>query len=119
VITRSSPSFWAHESTVVSILTRTTSRSTIPYPFTVPPKDPDEKRFPYAFWTELIRMHETPIDATRKREELKAKRNLLFRRFLQNPLETHLALEIKIIDDQVAECAELMNGNTGLSTKLD
>jgi len=64
-------------------------------------------------------MQETPIDSTRKREELKAKRNLLFRRFLQNPLETHLALEIKIIDDQVAECSELMNGNTGQTTNLD
>jgi hypothetical protein len=58
-------------------------------------------------------MHGTPIDAMRKREELKAKRNLLFRRFLQNPLETHLALEIKIIDDQVAECAELMKRKHG------
>jgi len=64
-------------------------------------------------------MHETPIDAMRKREELKAKRTLLFRRFLQNPLETRLALEIKAIDDQVAECTELINGKTGQSTKLD
>ena len=48
-------------------------------------------------------MQETPIDAMRKREKLIAKRTLLFRRFLQNPLKTHLALEIKIIDDQVAE----------------
>jgi hypothetical protein len=30
--------------------------------------------------------------------------------FLQNPLETHLALEIKIIDDQVAECTGAMKG---------
>jgi hypothetical protein len=35
-------------------------------------------------------MQETPIDAMRKHEELKAKRNLLFQRFLKNPLETHL-----------------------------
>jgi hypothetical protein len=53
-------------------------------------------------------MYETPIDAMRKRDELKAKRRLLFQRFLKNPLETHLALEIKIIDDQVAECSELV-----------
>jgi hypothetical protein len=58
-------------------------------------------------------MHQTPIDAVRKYEELKAKRNLLFRRFLQNPLETHLALEIKIIDDQVAECTDLMKRKHG------
>jgi hypothetical protein len=58
-------------------------------------------------------MHETPIDTMRKREELKAKRNLLFQRFLQNPLDTHLALEIKIIDDQVAECTELVERKHG------
>jgi len=44
----------------------------------------------------------------RKREELKAQRNLLFERFLRNPLDTGLALKIKIIDDQVAACAEQM-----------
>jgi len=64
-------------------------------------------------------MEETPIDALRKCEELKAKRTLLFRRFLQNPRETRLALEIKAIDDQVAECTELMKGNTGQTAKLD
>ena len=49
-------------------------------------------------------MLENVIDVLKKREELKAKRNLLFARFLNNPLETQLALKIKIIDDQVAEC---------------
>jgi hypothetical protein len=58
-------------------------------------------------------MQETPIDAMRKREKLKAKRTLLFRRFSKNPLETHLALEIKIIDDQVAECTELVEPKHG------
>ena len=53
-------------------------------------------------------MHETPIDAMRKRDELKAKRRLLFQRFLKNPLETHFALEIKTIDDQIAESSELV-----------
>jgi hypothetical protein len=47
-------------------------------------------------------MPETGINEKRKREELKARRNLLFRIYLKNPLETRLALEIKIIDDQVA-----------------
>jgi hypothetical protein len=51
---------------------------------------------------------ETAIDMKRKREELKAKRNPLFARFLKDPLDTRLALEIKIIDDLVAECAEQM-----------
>ena len=53
-------------------------------------------------------MLDNVIDVLKKREELKAKRNLLFARFLNNPLETRLALKIKIIDDQVAECCEQM-----------
>ena len=58
-------------------------------------------------------MLESEIDARRKREELKAKRNLLFKRFLKNPLDTRLALKIKIIDDQVAECTEQMERKRG------
>jgi len=53
-------------------------------------------------------MPENAIDARKKREELKAKRNLLFRRFLKNPQDIHLALRIKRIDDRLAECAEKM-----------
>ena len=53
-------------------------------------------------------MLEIAADRKRKHEELKAKRSLLFAQFLKNPLDTRLALEIKIIDDQVAECAEQM-----------
>jgi len=53
------------------------------------------------------------VDARRKREELKAKRNLLFKWFLKNPLDTRLALKIKIIDDQVAECTEQMERKRG------
>jgi len=53
-------------------------------------------------------MLENVIDVRRKREELKAKRNLLFERFLKNPLDTRLALKIKTIDDQVAEYTEQM-----------
>jgi hypothetical protein len=56
-------------------------------------------------------MQETPIDAMRKREELKATRNLLFKQFLKNPVDTRLALEIKSIDDQVAEFSERMRQN--------
>jgi hypothetical protein len=56
-------------------------------------------------------MQETPINAMTKREELKATRNLLFKQFLKNPMDTHLALKIKSIDDQVAECMERMRQN--------
>ena len=57
-------------------------------------------------------MQETAIDAKKKREKLKTTRNLLFARFLKNPSDTRLALEIKIIDDQVAECVRQMQPQT-------
>ena len=53
-------------------------------------------------------MLENASDARKKCEELKAKRNLLFARFLKNPRDTHLALKINIIDDQIAECTLLI-----------
>jgi capsid portal protein len=45
-------------------------------------------------------------DEKKKRAELTAKRNRLFAAYLKNPQDTHLALEIKLIDDQVAESIE-------------
>jgi hypothetical protein len=51
---------------------------------------------------------ENTLDGLRKREELKAKRNLLFARFVKNPRDIQLALKIKAIDDQVATCFEQM-----------
>ena len=54
----------------------------------------------------MIDLHETAIDARKKREELKAKRNRLFNDYLKNPSNPLLALEIKTIDDQVAESVE-------------
>jgi hypothetical protein len=53
-------------------------------------------------------MQETPFNPKWKRDELKAQRKLLFERFLRNPVDTSLALKIKIIDDQVAACDEQM-----------
>ena len=50
-----------------------------------------------------VRVPESAVDDKSKREKLKAKRNLLFERYLKNPQDTRRALEIKIIDDQVAE----------------
>jgi hypothetical protein len=60
-------------------------------------KDP----FSHAFGKELTSALET-------RKVLTAKRDLLFAQFLRNPMDIHLALEIKFIDDQVAKCAEQM-----------
>jgi hypothetical protein len=51
-------------------------------------------------------MQAIPLNPMRNREELKAQRKLLFKRFLRNPQDTSLALKIKIIDDQVAACDE-------------
>ena len=50
-----------------------------------------------------VRVLETEIDDKSKRQKLKAKRNLLFEKYLKNPEDTQRALEIKIIDDQLAE----------------
>lgn len=54
----------------------------------------------------MIDLHETAIDARKKRNELKAKRDRLFAEYLKHPSNTLLALEIKAIDDQVAESIE-------------
>jgi hypothetical protein len=51
-------------------------------------------------------LHETAIEARKKREGLKAKRNRLFNEYLKDPFNTLLALEIKAIDDQVAKSIE-------------
>jgi hypothetical protein len=53
----------------------------------------------------------TAIDERTKREELKDKRNLLFQRFLKTPLDIRLALEIKLLDDQVAEYTSQIRHN--------
>jgi hypothetical protein len=48
----------------------------------------------------------TPVDWKRKSDQFKAKRDQLFAKYLKHPLDTRLALEIKALDDQVAECVE-------------
>lgn len=66
-------------------------------------KDP----FSDVFRRELVRALKT-ANGKKKREVLTAKRDALFAQFLRNPEDIRLALEIKSIDDQVAECAEQM-----------
>jgi hypothetical protein len=41
-----------------------------------------------------------------RREGLKAKRKMLFEAYLKSPLNTRLALEIKLIDDDIAKSVE-------------
>ena len=43
-----------------------------------------------------------------KRDDLSTKRNLLFKKYLQNPHDLHLALEIKTIDDEIAQYTDRM-----------
>jgi len=44
----------------------------------------------------------------KKREELIARREPLFKELKDNPTRTHIAIEIKDIDDQIAECTLLI-----------
>ena len=44
----------------------------------------------------------------KKRDDLSIKRNLLFNKYLQNPHDLHLALEIKTIDDEIAQYTDKM-----------
>jgi Spy/CpxP family protein refolding chaperone len=50
---------------------------------------------------------QTPtIDKKKIRDQLKAKRNLLFEEFSKNPMKARLAIENRLIDDQIAELTE-------------
>jgi hypothetical protein len=58
-----------------------------------------------AYWLQRFKtILSSSVDCKKKREELKAKRELLFDKYLKHPTDIHLALEIKLLDDQVAEC---------------
>jgi len=48
-------------------------------------------------------MEKPTVDKNRIREQLRRKRERLFEEYSQNPMDTHLSIEIKLIDDQVAE----------------
>lgn len=48
-------------------------------------------------------MRESRIDDQKFRKALKIKRNLLFADFSKNPSNTRLALEIKSLDDRIAD----------------
>jgi hypothetical protein len=46
------------------------------------------------------------IDEKKLRDQLKQKRNLLVETYSKNPMQTRLAIEIKLIDDRIAELTE-------------
>jgi hypothetical protein len=51
-------------------------------------------------------------------QKLKNEREPLFRRLANYPNEIHLALEIKLIDDQIAECNRLIQKERKTRTLL-
>ncbi|MGB2668925.1 MAG: hypothetical protein WAK48_33395 [Candidatus Acidiferrum sp.] len=51
-------------------------------------------------------MAEHSIDREKVRHDLKIARTKLFERFLKHPTDTRLALAVKIIDNQIANCSE-------------
>lgn len=51
-------------------------------------------------------MQKPGIDEKKVRDQLKQERNLLVETYLKNPMQTHLSIEIKFIDDRIAELTE-------------
>jgi hypothetical protein len=51
-------------------------------------------------------MQKLLIDEKNTRKQLKSKRDLLFEEYSKNPMNSRLAIEIKLIDDQIAELTE-------------
>jgi hypothetical protein len=55
---------------------------------------------------------ELAADEKQTQEKLKAKRQQLFERFSKNPRDIHLAVEIKLLDDQLAELTPQLDRKT-------
>jgi uncharacterized protein YaaR (DUF327 family) len=53
-----------------------------------------------------LQMQKPLMDEKRIRGQLKSKRDLLLQEYSKNPMNTRLAIEIKLIDDQIAELTE-------------
>jgi hypothetical protein len=70
-------------------------------------KSQDERILIVRFSTMLA----SSLDWKSKRETLREKRDALFKRYLKNPHHSPLALEIKNLDDEIAECTEHMDLN--------
>ena len=56
-------------------------------------------------------MQATENIAIKSREELKNKRKLLFKLFLNHPMHTSLAVEIKVLDDQLADWTQTVGAD--------
>lgn len=62
-----------------------------------------------------VRLSETGDSENQSRQELKIKRKRLYKLFLKNPIYTRLAIEIKALDDQLAESSEQTMSANGSS----
>lgn len=49
----------------------------------------------------------------KKRDDLKAKRDSLFQKYTKHPSDYRFALEIKTIDDEIAECVQKEQESSG------
>lgn len=58
----------------------------------------------------------TGLDQSTKLQELKTSRKHLFEKFLSNPSDVQLALDLKVLDDQIAENTHRQDSN--LKTKM-
>ena len=55
----------------------------------------------------------TPDALKKKRADLKAKRDSLFQKYTKHPNDHHFALEIKTIDDEIADCVQKEQESSG------
>jgi len=51
-------------------------------------------------------MFANSIDWNKVRQELRARRTKVYDRFMKNPEEIRLAIEIKLLDDEILHCAD-------------
>jgi len=51
-------------------------------------------------------MSTTTVDWKKVRQELRTKRTEVFDRFVKDPSKIRLAIEVKLLDDELLECAE-------------
>jgi hypothetical protein len=81
---------------------------------------PNRKKSPGAKDSEmpkvLTAVPDTKIADKKALEALKAKRNQAFAQLVKNPQNTTLALEIKLVDDQIAECVKQSDRKRRTST---
>jgi len=59
-------------------------------------------------WKADPKMQISANNKMKTREQLKAKRNRLLEEYFKEPMNTRLAIEIRLIDDRVAEITEMM-----------